>query len=94
MIKVIIGLHKFWSGCIEGNCAQLLGRVYFRLTDLTRFEQMMREAEHIARNIDQVDNSLHGQYCLGTVYVDYARSYNQPGQFQRSLEYIKNEDYE
>lgn len=73
----------------RGNCAQLLGRIYFRLNDLNNFEQIMKEAEQIALAIDQVDNSLHGQYCLGTVYIDYARSYNQLGQFQRSLEYLQ-----
>ncbi len=73
----------------HGNCAQLLGRSYFRTGDFSNFAKMMEEAEQIARTIDQVANSLHGQYCLGTVYIDYARSYNQLGQTQKALDYLQ-----
>lgn len=71
-----------------GNCAQLLGRVYFLMDDLEQFGQLMLEAEHIARSIDPIDNSLYGQYCLGTVYIDYARSYSKLGQTQKALDYL------
>jgi tetratricopeptide (TPR) repeat protein len=77
-----------------GNCAQLLGRVYFLMNDMENFAKMMTEAEQIAHDIDPVQNSLHGQYCLGTVYIDYARSYSKLGQIQRALEYLKKAEVE
>jgi tetratricopeptide (TPR) repeat protein len=72
----------------RGHCAQLLGRVSFRLDDSDTFRQMMREAEDLARAIDPVKNSLHGHYHLGTVYMAYARSYQHLGQWQQSLDYL------
>lgn len=72
-----------------GNCAQLLGRSYFRIGDFSNFARLMKEAEQIAQTIEQVENSLHGQYCLGTVYIDYARSYNQLGKTQEALDYLR-----
>lgn len=72
-----------------GNCAQLLGRIYFCLKDFRLFEMVMTEAEQIAQTIDQEQNSLHGQYCLGTVYIDYARSYHQLGQMQKAFDYLQ-----
>ncbi|HEU5382804.1 MAG TPA: hypothetical protein VFV38_45940 [Ktedonobacteraceae bacterium] len=72
----------------HGNCAQLLARIYFRSGDRQHFEKMMEEAERIGKSIDPIENSLHGQYCLGTVYIDYARSYNQLGLTQKAFEYL------
>lgn len=72
----------------SGNCAQLLARIHFHLDDLHQFEQLMKEAESIAKSIDPIKNSLHGQYCLGTVYIDYARSYSQLGDTQKAFAYL------
>jgi len=41
----------------------------------------------IAMHDDSPHNSLHGQYCLGTVYVDYARYYSTIKNFQKALDY-------
>ncbi len=71
-----------------GNCAQLLARVYFQVGDLENAERMMAEAEKIAHSIDPIQNRLHGQYCLGTVYIDYARCYIRQGQTQKALDYF------
>ncbi len=77
-----------------GNCAQLLGRVYFLMNDFEHFEEMMAKAEQIARTIDPIKNSLHGHYSLGTVYVDYARSYSKLGQAQKALDYLAKAESE
>jgi tetratricopeptide (TPR) repeat protein len=72
-----------------GNAAQLLARVYFLQGDLEKFEEKMAEAEEQAKRIDQEDNSLRGQYCLGTVYIDYARHYGKTGRTREALEYLQ-----
>jgi tetratricopeptide (TPR) repeat protein len=72
-----------------GNCAQLLGRVYFLSGDMDGFEAMMKQAEKLAKMIDQEQNILHGQYCLGTVYIDYARYYSKAGKNDSALAYLK-----
>jgi tetratricopeptide (TPR) repeat protein len=71
----------------QGNCAQLLGRVYSQLDDPKHFLRVMKEAREIAMYDDSLHNSLHGQYCLGTVYVDYARYYSKIGNFQKAFYY-------
>lgn len=78
----------------QGNCAQLLGRIYFLRKDMVNFEKVMAQAEAIARTIDPVKNSLYGQYCLGTVYLDYARSYHELGRFQEAMEYLQRAERE
>lgn len=73
---------------IQGNSAQLLGRVYSQQGETEQFFRVMAEAEHIARQDDDPPhNSLYGQYCLGTVLIDYARHYSQAGEFPKALEY-------
>lgn len=71
----------------HGNCAQLLARVYSQQDDYTNFLRMMKEAEQIALHDDSLQNSLHGQYCLGTVYIEYARYYSKIGQFHQALDF-------
>jgi tetratricopeptide (TPR) repeat protein len=78
--------HGDLAAC--GNCAQLLGRVYLRLNDLTTFERLMAEAEEIAVGISPTDNSIHGQYCLGTVHIEYARAYGQQGHIQKAMDFL------
>jgi len=77
-----------------GNCAQLLGRVHLFMNDFQHFEQSMMKAEQIARTIDPIKNTLHGHYCLGTVYIDYARSYSKLGQTQKALDYLAQAESE
>jgi tetratricopeptide (TPR) repeat protein len=72
----------------RGHCALLLGRVFLHLHEMESFRQMMGEAEALARAIDPVEQSLHGQYNLGTVYIDAACSYQQLGQGQQSFAYL------
>jgi tetratricopeptide (TPR) repeat protein len=77
-----------------GNCVQLIGRIYFLMHDIENFEKAMEEARQIALTVDPVQNSLHGQYCLGTVSIDYARSYSRLGQMQKALDYLKQAEIE
>jgi tetratricopeptide (TPR) repeat protein len=77
-----------------GNCAQFLARVYLFNNDFQQFEKMMMQAEKIARTIDPNKNSLHGHYSLGTVYIDYARSYSKLGQTQKALDYLTQAENE
>lgn len=75
------------DNAVHGNCAQLLGRVYAEQNDHERFLSMMEEAEDIALHDNSSQNSLYGQYCLGTVYADYTRYYCNRGHFQKALDY-------
>lgn len=77
-----------------GNCALHLGRLYLSMNDLPQFEKMMVEAENIAGTIDPLNNSLHGQYNLGTVYVDYALSYSRLGESKKALDYLAQAERE
>jgi len=72
----------------RGNSLQLLCRVYLQMNDLTNFEDTMKVAEQLAAAIEPNKSILHGQYCLGTVYEEYARSYGSLGQLQRALDYL------
>jgi tetratricopeptide (TPR) repeat protein len=72
----------------HGNCAQLLGRLSSQIGEEAKFESMMSEAEEIAREIDQYHNSLHGQYSLGTVYIDYSKHYNKMGETRKAFDYF------
>lgn len=72
----------------HGNCAQLLGRLYSQIGEKAKFEPMMNEAEEIAREIGPDQNSLHGQYSLGTVYIDYSKHYSKMGETSKSFDYF------
>lgn len=72
----------------HGNCAQLLARLYSQMGDIANFMSIMQEAESIALNIDPSRTSLHGQYCLGTVYVDYCKHYSKQGELRKALDYF------
>lgn len=72
----------------HGNCAQLLGRFYSQVGDEEKFALMMHEAEEIARVIDPPHSSLHGQYSLGTVYIDYSKHYSKMGETRKALDYF------
>jgi tetratricopeptide (TPR) repeat protein len=72
----------------HGNCAQLLGRLYSQMDDGENFARMMKEAEQIAHSIDLSHTSLHGQYCLGTVYIDYSKHYCKLGETHKAFDYF------
>ena len=72
----------------RGNSLQLLCRVYLRMNDLVNFEYTMKVAEQLAAVIEPDKSVTHGQYCLGTVYEEYARSYGNLGQLQQALDYL------
>lgn len=73
----------------HGNCAQLLGRLYSLTGDEENFMRVMREAEQIAASIEQPSQTrLHGQYCLGTVYIDYCRYYSKLGEINKAFDYF------
>jgi tetratricopeptide (TPR) repeat protein len=73
---------------VRGNCAQLLGRLYSQRDEEAAFGHMMQEAEQIARVIEPSRSSLHGQYCLGTVYIDYSKHYTRKGDTRTALDYF------
>lgn len=73
---------------VRGNCAQLLGRLYSQRDEKEPFQRLMQEAEDIAHSIDPLQTSLHGQYCLGTVYIDYSKHYGKRGDTSTALEYL------
>jgi tetratricopeptide (TPR) repeat protein len=73
---------------VRGNCAQLLGRLYSQRDEEEAFARLMQEAEDIACDIDPSQTSLHGQYCLGTVYIDYSKHYGKRGETRTALEYL------
>jgi|SRR5579884_1484603 len=71
---------------VQGYRAQLQGRLYSYLKDEERFRQAMQEAEQLAGGIiDLLGNRLHGQYHLGTVYLEYARHYCRVGRIEEGL---------
>ena len=72
----------------HGNCAQLLGRLYSQTNDEENFVRVMNEAEQIASSIDPSQTRLHGQYCLGTVYIDYSKHYCTLGETRKALDYF------
>jgi tetratricopeptide (TPR) repeat protein len=72
----------------HGNCAQLLGRLYFYMEDIGQFERLMQEAEQIADTLSTPESSVHGQYNLGTVYIDYARAYSKLAKMQKAMDYL------
>src|SRR6266568_3252840 len=72
----------------HGNCAQLLGRLYSQTNDEENFVRVMKEAEQIAATLDPSHTSLHGQYSLGTVYIDYCKHYNRLGETRKALDYF------
>ncbi len=72
----------------HGNCAQLLARFYSQIGDVENFVRLMEEAECIAREIDPSGSSLHGQYSLGTVYIDYSKHYSKIGETAKALDYF------
>lgn len=72
----------------HGNCAQLLARLYSQMNDDKNFARLMKEAEQIARSIDCSHTSVHGQYCLGTVYIDRCKHYCKRGETYKALDYF------
>jgi len=72
----------------HGNCAQLLGRLYSQTNDEENFVRVMSEAEQIASSIDPSRTRLNGQYCLGTVYIDYSKHYCALGETRKALDYF------
>ncbi len=58
------------------------------MNDLASFERLLGEAEMIAADLSPSENSTHGQYCLGTVYIDYARAYSQQRRIQQAMEFL------
>jgi tetratricopeptide (TPR) repeat protein len=80
--------HILMDAAMRGNNLQLLCRVYLQMNDLVSFEYTMKVAEQLAGTIEPDTSILHGQYCLGTVYEEYARSYGNLGQVQRALQYL------
>lgn len=71
----------------HGNCAQLLGRVYAQQNKQKHAVRLMEEAERLACHDNALQNSLHGYYCLGAVYLDYARYYSKMGHFHKALDF-------
>lgn len=74
---------------VRGNCAQLLGRLYSQRGEDEPFARMMQEAEEIARVIDPPHTCLHGQYCLGTVYIDYSKHYGKRRETRPALDSLE-----
>ena len=72
----------------HGNCAQLLGRLYSQMKDEENFVRVMEEAEQLASSIDHAHTRLHGQYCLGTVYIDYCKHYCKRGETRKAFDYF------
>jgi transcriptional regulator with XRE-family HTH domain len=72
----------------RGNGIQLLGRAYLRAQRIEDFERAMDEAEELANCIQPEKSSTRGQYSVGTVYEEYARSYSYLGQPQRAMDYL------
>jgi tetratricopeptide (TPR) repeat protein len=73
---------------VQGNNLQLLGRVYALMHNYVDFDRTIKAAENLATLADQDKNIMHGQYCLGTVYEEYARFYGDRGQLQMALDYL------
>jgi tetratricopeptide (TPR) repeat protein len=72
----------------HGNCAQLLARAYFYKGEMTAFQVYMQEAEDVTQYVDSAANSVHGQYSLGTVYIEYARCYGKLEMNCEALDYL------
>ena len=72
----------------HGNNAQLLARVSLQLHDAPTFERLMKEAEALVPTLSPNATSVHGQYCLGTVYIEYARAYSKSGDFTKAVDYL------
>lgn len=72
----------------HGNCAHLLARVYLAMNNTKEFERLIAEAEEIAQGIHPTENSTHGQYSLGTVYLEYARAYCKRRNLQKAMDYL------
>lgn len=81
---------------VRGNGIQLLGRAYFKAQRLGDFERVMKEAEALAYEpqIDDLSNSVKGQYGAGTVYEEWGRSLGLLGRTNEAMEYLdKAEDF-
>ena len=72
----------------RGNGVQLLARAYFKAERLPDFERTMEEALLIADRCKTPDNSVHGQFNIGTVYEEYGRSYGVHKQTKKAMEYL------
>ena len=74
---------------VKGNCALLLGRFFSTQNEDERFAQVMQEALKHTFQIEPTHDSLHGQYGLWTVYLEYARHANKYGNVQDALAYCE-----
>ena len=74
----------------KGNAIQLLGRAYFKAQRLSDFEQAIKKAEELAfeSTSGSATNSVKGQFSVGTVYEEYARSLGLLGRLAPALDYI------
>jgi tetratricopeptide (TPR) repeat protein len=49
----------------------------------------MDVAEQIAHAINPSQTSLHGQFCLGTVYIDWSKHYCKLGERSKAFDYFR-----
>jgi tetratricopeptide (TPR) repeat protein len=78
---------------VHGNCAQLLGRLYSQMDEREKFALMMKEAEQIALTNVTHTPILHGQYCAGTIYIDYSKHYSKLGEPKTALDYFAKAEH-
>nr|BBH87018.1 hypothetical protein KTC_17690 [Thermosporothrix sp. COM3] len=79
------------NNAAKGNGIQLLGRAYVQAGNVKGFEQAMAEAEERAAQgtEDEIENTIHGLYSLGTVYEDYNRSYTLLNNTKKAFDYLE-----